>query len=103
MKLNCKQGDLAIIVNSSCGNEGKIVRCLELFVSDRTADIHGNVVPYAGGTRPVWRIDRPITFKSTRGNHTTQKMYCSDARLRPLRGDLEDESIEEQNELSTVV
>lgn len=27
--MNCKQGDLAIIVKSMAGNEGKIVRCLK--------------------------------------------------------------------------
>lgn len=29
--MNCKQGDLAIIVESMAGNEGKIVRCVEFF------------------------------------------------------------------------
>ena len=28
--LNCKQGDLAIVIRSHAGNEGKIVTCVRL-------------------------------------------------------------------------
>lgn len=101
MQLNCKQGDLAIIVKSSCGNEGKIVRCLELLVTDKVPDIHGHTRYFRGGVRTVWRIDRPITFVSMLWS--TQVEYCSDDKLRPLRGDINDEEIETSQELSTVV
>ena len=62
MKLNCKQGDLAIIVSSTCGNEGKIVRCLELLYMDRVTDTDGNTWRFANGPRWVWSIDRSINF-----------------------------------------
>ena len=101
MQLNCKQGDLAIIIKSVCGNEGKIVRCLELMHTERVPDTAGWLHRFAGGARYVWRIDRSINF----GNafDVVQIMYCSDSRLRPLRGDTDDETIEEGNELSTHV
>ena len=99
MKLNCKQGDLAIIVSSTCGNEGKIVRCLELLYMDRVTDTDGNTWRFANGPRWVWRIDRSINF----GNalDIVQIMHSSDHRMRPLRGDITDEEIVQ--ELSTVV
>lgn len=101
MKLNCKQGDIAIIVRSECGNEGKIVRCLELLVTDKIPDTQGNVWGYRSGRQPVWRIDRTINFGN--GIDTVQVEYCSDKVLRPLRGDIDDETIEHRDELSTVV
>lgn len=104
MKLNCKQGDIAIIVSSTCGNEGKIVQCLELLETDRLVDVNGNVFRYVGGGRYVWRIDRPINFKSVRDSYITQVMYCADAKLRPLRGDINDEELDttKQNETETI-
>ena len=101
MKLNCKQGDLAIIVSSTCGNEGKIVRCLRGAYASHIPDLKGDVWRYANGARWVWRIDRAINF----GNalDVVQVMYCSDDRLRPLRGDATDEELETSKELSTVV
>lgn len=101
MTLNCKQGDLAIIVKSTCGNEGKIVRCLELLHTAHVPDTNGRLHKHADGVHPMWRIDRPITFANI--FDSTQIMYCSDSVLRPLRGDLDDETIEEGNELSTHV
>ena len=101
MKLNCKQGDLAIIVSSSCGNEGKIVRCLALLHTAHIPDTEGEMHRFAGGARYVWRIDRTINFSNM--IDTVQISYCSDEKLRPLRGDLSDEAIETTDELSTVV
>ena len=76
MRLNCKEGDLAVIVRSSAGNEGKIVRCIRL----------RGLMPqrYPGGVElhPSWEIDRPLTgWDGTVGNN------IEDSRLRPLRGD----------------
>jgi hypothetical protein len=77
MKLNCKKGDLAVIVRSEAGNEGCVVQCVAL------------LPPGAEGWAslgPRWLIDRPIM--SSKGPiHSV-----ADARLRPLRdGDGEDE------------
>lgn len=72
MKLNCKPGDLAVIVRSTCGNEGKIVRCIELHPAGTD-----NSPIFKG---PIWEIDAPIP--STWGDQTP---YCPDSQLRPLR------------------
>lgn len=101
MKLNCKQGDLAIIVSSSCGNEGKIVRCVEFAgVIKRVPDTQGVLHYYMGAPRPIWRIDRTINFANS--FETVQIEYCSDEKLRPLRGDLTNDEIETTQELTTV-
>jgi hypothetical protein len=101
--MNCKKGELAIIVSSSCGNEGKIVQCLELLITDRFLDTEGRPHRHINGVQPVWRIDRPINFANA--FNTVQVMYCSDARLRPLRGDLNgddtESTTEKKNELET--
>lgn len=94
--MNCKKGDLAIIVSSSCGNEGKIVQCLELVFTDRIPDTTGKMHRHARRMHPSWRIDRSINFADA--FDTVQVMYCSDARLRPLRGDLRGDDTESTTE-----
>jgi hypothetical protein len=72
--MNCKQGDLAIVVHSTAGNEGKIVRCLEFIGTDR--DNEG--CHMVGVDR--WRVDRVLP--------TNARTLCDsvqDHRLRPLR------------------
>ena len=77
--LNCKQGDLAVIVRSMAGNEGKIVRCLRL-VFDPSHYFDG----------PRWLIDREVPH-STRGTVRT----IADCALRPLRdNEGEDETLQ---------
>lgn len=52
--MNCKQGDLAIIVKSVAGNEGKIVRCVKF---------HKNLLvnfPNCQKQEDVWEIDRKL-------------------------------------------
>lgn len=103
MKLNCKQGDLAIVVKSMHGNEGKIVRCLELLVTDRVRAEDGELYGYIGGRRAIWRIDRTVNFGSVLcSSDLVQVRYISDANLRPLRGDLTDDEIETTKELETI-
>lgn len=82
--MNCKQGDLAIIVRSYAGNEGKIIRCIRLHDSE-TRDLDGGRVVPNG---PRWVMDQVLP--GTRG-----RMYTiADAQLRPIRYDAEDELCE---------
>ena len=66
--MNCKPGDLAVIVRSIAGNEGRIVRCLE-FVGP-------------GDDQKLcdcWLLDQQIpgTLRPIR--------VISDSKLRPIR------------------
>jgi len=77
--MNCKEGDLAIVVKSVCGNEGKVVRCLELHPAgfDRFA-------PFLG---PIWVTDNNslagVWIRS--GLPAESGNAIPDAYLRPIR------------------
>ena len=79
--MNCKQGDLAVIVRSVAGNEGKIVRCVR-FIGNEVASMGDGISIYA-----MWHVEPPIN--DWRG---FAKSVCADAFMRPLRdSDGEDE------------
>ncbi|MBQ1761924.1 MAG: hypothetical protein IIZ92_03370 [Aquincola sp.] len=77
MALNCKQGDLAVVVRSSEGvNLGKIVRCIKQHPTYRTlTDFCGDF--YEGH---IWLIDPPLPGA---GGFITDA--APDAWLRPIR------------------
>lgn len=78
--MNCKQGDLAVIVKSYAGNEGKIVRCIDFI-----GDVHGphNIIV------PTWRIDRRLPH--CEGGLDNR---VGDFQLRPIRdADGQDETL----------
>jgi len=78
--MNCKQGDLAIVVKSLYGNLGKVVRCLEYAGLVRW---HDNGVSL--GVLPTWKTD--TEFKSNELHPTPDAAYwMPDGQLRPLRG-----------------
>jgi hypothetical protein len=80
--MNCKQGDLAIVVKSEAGNEGKIVRCVRLIGERDLIGRSGDVLRGA-----VWEIDVPLPDWGGRLFPTV-----SDDQLRPIRdNDGEDE------------
>lgn len=80
--LNCKEGDLAIIVKSYSGNEGKIVKCLRYFEKEWTLE---------NGTKylPSWEIDIKLGNKYGYFHNS-----IPDEQLRPIRDqDGEDEML----------
>lgn len=86
--MNCKKGDLAIIVKSWAGNEGKIVRCLHL---DAVRSRYENVAPggFCYPPEPIWIIDRQIY-----GWDGSMSDYIADSQLRPIR-DPGDDAVDE--------
>lgn len=75
--MNCKQGDIAVIVSSFAGNEGKIVQCLRLATDmERARAAFGNY--YFSG--PAWVLDRLLL--TVRGDYWP---LAHDAALRPIR------------------
>ena len=73
MKLNCKQGDLAVIVRSTVNPQtvGMIVQCVKYKPS-----------PIAG---PAWEIDRSVAPHVQIGMFIHAADWIRDANLRPLR------------------
>lgn len=91
--MNCKQGDLAFIVKSSAGNEGKIVRCA-VFLGNYDFKATDN-------TELAWGVvaDGLNLPSYTAGNHEWCRKYgfdavFSDSALRPIRdNDGQDETL----------
>lgn len=100
MTLNCKQGDLAIVVKSLAGNEGKIVKCLASAMVDRVPTIEGETIWFFDGFRQVWLIETPINVRRLSDGRILHSYFISDKGLRPLRGDLSDESAEKEKALT---
>ena len=73
--VNCKQGDIAVIVESAAGNEGKIVRCMELLPDLISTDKSGGVK-----RGPGWTLD--ISLPDWAGGHSNE---IHDSKLRPIR------------------
>ena len=67
--MNCKQGDLAIVIRSAAGNEGKIIRCVRMVMEDG-----------GWGYGPRWVTDPPV-----RGTGLPVQAVL-DSCLRPIRG-----------------
>lgn len=80
--MNCEQGDIAIIVKSTCGNEDKVVKCIEFvgFLGEK----------YDGAN--YWLVDREIAFSDG-----SDIPYAKDEWLRPIR-DPGDDAVDEMVE-----
>lgn len=87
--MRCKKGELAIIIKSAAGNEGKIVRCINAL----------GVVPWVlpdGSIQRAhgWLIDRQIpTCFGDMAPHVRDEYMC------PIRPDSEPESTDTPREL----
>lgn len=82
MTLNCKQGDLAIVIRSWAGNDGKIVQCIRLANSEESKP----VLPFCKGT--LWVVDCKIRFiTSYLGQDVLEEFFeiFPDELLRPIR------------------
>jgi len=73
--MNCKPGDLAVVVRSTVGNEGRIFKCLRL------ADPSEFPFVFSG---PVWHIDTEVNVLIA-GAYKKRVALCEDAVLRPIR------------------
>lgn len=82
--MNCKPGDLAIVVKSEFCNEGKIVTCIRL-ASDADLAQYG----YGSQGWVHWLVDRVISSGNGR-----PCPFMPDKYLRPIRpGEGEDEML----------
>jgi len=90
--MNCKQGDLAIIVTSYSGNEGMIVRCVRYLGPITYQYPNGSLESHDS-----WEVDHAL--KTTRGTYSN---HVIDAYMRPLRGDLLNDETTHSKELESV-
>lgn len=82
--MNCKQGDIAIVVRSESGREGYIVRCVE-FVGMVGWIFNGEDRKY-----PTWRVDRELPTLIQQAHHKKWRNLAADFCLRPIRDPGED-------------
>lgn len=85
--MNCKPGDLAIIVRSVAGNEGKIVRCIKY-----AGKIRWLVIGGGEEFKESWEVDSLI--RSIDGTRTN---LIKDDQLRPISDpgeDAQDETLQ---------
>lgn len=75
--MNCKPGDMAILVHSDAGNEGKIVTVIRL-----ASEHELTKCVFTQQYGPVWRIDRPIQTTSTL--EANKHPFAIDAWMRPI-------------------
>lgn len=73
--MNCKEGDLAIVVKSHAGNEGKIVTCLKWV---------GRGTGLTGDYTDVWLVDQALNWRNKRTGEITKIPYYIDQWLRPI-------------------
>lgn len=58
--MNCKQGDMAIIIRSQAGNEGKVVTCMEYVRGPMLYESKGKLCALTAGD--WWRTDRNVNM-----------------------------------------
>jgi hypothetical protein len=85
--MNCKQGDLAILVRSNAGNEGKLFRCAVWLGSDHYGPAAINDVWHAV---TLQRVTSDVGSVYEAGD----LVKVSDSQLRPIR-DPGDDAVDE--------
>lgn len=92
--MNCKKGDMAVIIESCAGNEGKVVTCLE-YVGNPEC-IEGNfLVRSANGW---WRVDRELNSRSLLLGDMGTMHFARDEQLMPIGNADEPVTVEEKEE-----
>lgn len=88
--MRCKQGDLAIIVRSGAGNEGKIVTCVRFRGEGNKREADGTIQRVAA----LWEVDQWLPSNAADGSRTN---IVRDAWMRPIRrppDDCKDETLQ---------
>lgn len=89
MNLRCKVDDIAFMVKSCAGNEGKICKVLKFLGENPIFD----GVLWCIDEGPCWLVEYPSKTRTSLGDPFTI-MPCPDAFLRPIRpNEEEDESL----------
>lgn len=92
--MNCKQGDLALIIRSTAGNEGLVVTCLE-FVGGAGYLVH-NGKPYKMNGDCWWKVDRKLNMSCDDEIFHDCAPYCRDDCMMPIGNTKTPEAVKEQ-------
>jgi hypothetical protein len=90
--MNCKPGDMAIIIRSVCPNNvGKVVTCGHVLTQSELLEWH--VLERYGA---IWMVDRPITWTYAFRFGTRQAPLAADNCLMPINPLADDETDDSQ-------
>jgi hypothetical protein len=89
--MNCKPGDLAIVVAANCTPEGigRIVEICRPAVNSEVFDTIEGVTIVFQGTQPSWRVrsDTPLPWRTSYGVlYHAYETPTADVHLRPVSG-----------------
>lgn len=88
--MNCKPGEMAMVIRGRPENIGKVVTVLRL------ADMRINRLDEKVG--PFWVIDRDLMHQWEFSKRLTMRPFCADCKLMPIHP-LDDETILETTSL----
>lgn len=87
--MNCKQGDLAIVVGSLAGNNGQIVRCVRLIGFFPLPAPDGKILH-----EWLWEIDKPLVGIFGQYGNDIQ-----DSALHPIRPPEQPDGVRESSDM----
>ena len=79
--MNCKQGDLAVVVRSRHSNAGRVMTCLCIATTEELVATFGSTMTIHD---PIWRVDVPLLWINA-FRERIEVLYAADEALRPLR------------------
>jgi len=100
--MNCKQGDMAVIVRSAANNEGRTVTCLE-YVGEAGRDgvvetAHGYILMLGND---YWRVDIKLNITNSKvGVLNDCAPYVRDSQLMPISGYKEPLQVKKEEEIT---
>ena len=104
--MNCRPGDLALIVRGPRWNIGKQMTCVRLLADGEMVvgdpDIPGASFVHSLGDNPIWEVDRPVVWTISDGSVVIARRelpYCCDNVLLPIRPE-RDEELEREEEIA---
>jgi len=98
--MNCKPGDLAMVVRSYSGlNYGRVVRCIRTVTVQEVVNAlrRGGIKAVHDGRQEVyWAIEGSMLVRGVRTNRSIEVPFAPDSSLKPLppMDDCEPESVD---------
>lgn len=90
--MNCKPGDMALVVKSEHGNIGKVVTCIRLATPDES-------FLFASSLHPYWLTDRGLVHVRSFSGERAILPFAPDAYLMPINP-LNDEQTTRETEVT---
>ena len=97
--MNCKQGDMAVIVCSAANNEGRTVTCLEYVGETGMVQTNHGAIYMTGND--YWRVDIKLNITNSKvGVLNDCAPYVRDSQLMPISGYKEPLQVKKEEEIT---